>query len=705
MKRILFLILLLVVTRITFAQEAYLWPIKGAEPGTDILSAPQGYIGEELNFEKLFIGAEEGAWVVAPTDGVIKRISVKYYQSLTSVKSYRCENSFNHTISMLLDYVDKSVNPKYLTGELDISIGRGKILHISGLVGDLTFKTGQRIRQGDTLGYVGYSYYKIPEPSLGIAISLNSKVSDPMSPFGIKSSFIPVAGMKPISSLTKAQAKEDFMICINALKEAYPGLYQVVTPAELEQFVAEIMTAIESKGKILTYTEVRNIIKRTVARIHDSHISMRPPVWEKRKPLVFRPQIYMGWINDTLYCTNATMEYQHLIGQRILSVNGISADSARKLVASDISGYDAKAQGYVDYRLAVDGFYPLFLNREATPTFDMQVELAGGQKLDIKGLDSRKGAPLYIANTQWFMNMNRHNGSYVLKKINPSTAYIGLSNFVQNQVEVEEIARFIKDNSMTSNLIIDVRNNGGGVEEVLEKLYSYIAGEPMFLQSYSKVNKRGGFECFKYAINYPVGAEIFPDFRAEAGRDGFYQYPEGGEKKVEPDSVVNYKGRVYVLTNENSASAATLFPALLVRNHRGVVVGRETRTAYHFMNAMKFVEICLPNSKISVRIPLVGIYFDTVANPRIPFGRGVIPDYEVPLTLDEINYTHGDAILNYTLALIEQGRYFVDDNPDNDPELMQASDYTTIIVVFGLICIVTGALAIYIRKKRTHKRR
>lgn len=701
MKKTLLLILLLVIVSTAFAQETYLWLVKDASPGSNIISAPQGYIGEELNFENLIIGAEEGTLIVAPTDGVITRISIVHRESLVSLKSYRCENSFNHTISMLLDNLDKSVKPRDLTGSLDISTGDGKVLYIIGLVGDFSFKTGQRIRRGDTLGYIGYSYNKIPEPSIGITIALNSKVSDPMSPFGIKSSFISAKEIKPITSLTKAQAKEDFKVCIDALKEAYPGLYNVLTPAELNQYVTETEAAIGSKSGNLTFREFRDIIKRTVARIHDSHISMRAPVWEKWEPLVFQPQISMGWINDTLYCTNATREYRHLFGQQILSVNGMSADSARRLVALDIPGYDAKASEYVNYCLAMDGFYPLFFDTDDTITFDMNLKLADGQEVEIKGVDTRDRKPVYIKNNWRFTSINRHGGSYVLKKIDQSTAYIGLPNFAQNQVEIEEIARFIQSIASVPNLIIDVRNNGGGKEEVVEKLYSYIAGEPMVLPSYSKVNKRGGFECFKYSLNYIAGSEIFSNFKAETGRDGFYLYPEGG-KKIIPDSVVNYKGRVYVLTNENSVSAATVFPALLVRNHRGVVVGRETRTAYHFMNALKFAEICLPNSKITIRIPLVELCFDTVVNQRIPFGRGVIPDYEVPLTLDEMNHTYGDAILNYTLTLIEQGKNLGDD-PFNEQKLTESLNCNTVMMLCGAIGIIGGVLFIYIRRKRAHK--
>lgn len=384
--------------------------------------------------------------VLAPTDGVITRISIGYRQSLVSSRSYRCENGFSRTISALLDRVDKSVNSKYLNGTLGISIGGGKMLYINGLVGDVAFKTGQRIWRGDTLGYIGYSYHKISKPSICIEISLNSKVSDSMSPFGIKSSFIPPAEIKPITSLTPKQAKEDFKVCIDAFKEAYPGLWNVVTPAELEYYVSDTEATIESKSGRLPYRDFRNIIKRTVARIHDSHISMRSPVWEKSEPLVFRPQINMGWLNDTLYCINATEEYRHLFGQQILSVNGISADSARRLATSDIPGYDAEAKEYVNYCLAMNGFYPLLLNTEETPTFDMNLELAGGQKIEVKGIDTRKGTPAYIANTRRFTSINRHKDSYVLKRLNCFVAYIGLSNFAQNQVEIEDIARFIKWN-------------------------------------------------------------------------------------------------------------------------------------------------------------------------------------------------------------------------------------------------------------------
>ena len=100
-------------------------------------------------------------------------------------------------------------------------------------------------------------------------------------------------------------------------------------------------------------------------------------------------------------------------------------------------------------------------------------------------------------------------------------------------------------------------------------------------------------------------------------------------------------------------------------SHRGLIIGRETRTAYHYMTALKFVDICLPHSRVTWHIPLVKCVFDTTENPRIPYGRGVIPDIYVPLTYEEVASTNGDAILNRALEAIANGEY-LGENPFED---------------------------------------
>lgn len=647
-------------------QPKLLWPISNAKQGSNILSAPQSYIAGELNFDNLFIGAAKGTVVLAPADGTILSISLCHMQSLTYSLSYNFDKTFDNSAAILQK---NGVDIESISGSLGINIGSGQMLYIRGLTGDIGFKTGQKIKRGDTLGYVDYSYAKIKEPSISVAISQNTKSSDPMSGFGIKSTFIVPADIKEITSLTTSQAIEDFNIYINALKEVYPGLYNLVTPYELDRYVDSTVAHIKTFSTTIPFFDFGMMVRNAVALIHDSHIYLNPMIWEKKRYPDFQSPIYIGFIGDTMLCTNATKEYEYLYGKRVLSVNGIDADSARRIIASKTLGYDAQVESYIDYRLATVGFGTLFhpQSNGDDPTFDMMLKLDDGQSVFVKGLSTKNGLPKYINNWINFMRINYHKDMFSCVMLNDSTAYIGLTTFQLSEVQLENIGKFIDSISQKAipNLIVDVRNNGGGDVERLEKLYSYMAGDAFTLNNYSKVNKKGNFEHLKYSMNYTSETEIFPNFVAKDGIDGFYEWNDKGTV-VAPDSLINYKGRLYVLTNENSISAATSFPSMVVRNHRGLVVGRETRTAYHFMNALKFADIRLPSSMITITIPLVGIYFDTIINSRVPYGRGLIPDCIVPLTLDELNYTNGDAILNHAIRLIEQNRYINTVNPFSD---------------------------------------
>lgn len=701
-KRFVQLILFIIISAVSVqAQSDYLWPVEGAEKGAGIIYVPQSYIDDEFNFGDLFITAPEGTTIVSPVDGVIQHISVGYAGSLKNSTSYRYyKDNFDESIKYLRNDLDKTKDLKYLSGHLSIKSDDGLVIHISGLNGSEFFKTGQKIKKGTPVGKIGYSYYKIKEPSIMIGISRNSKAADPMSPFGIKSTFIPPGEAKSILSLTKEQAKEDFLIYIGALKELYPGLYNVVTKEELDDHIGQIIFEIDSHNDNIEFRHFSDdIMYGSLCKIHDSHLQMLWPPWMEYPKQAYQAAILLGWINDTLVCTNALERHRHLIGKQITKVNGMTADSMKNIVSSYVSGYDGDVKDYTDFVLGTFGSLRLIRPPYGDGSYDMHIELVGGEVLDIKG-DAVQNRSSAVLDWSKFVRINKHQNNYDLRMLNDSTAYIGISTFSLNEVQVEDIAQFIDSISDIKNLIIDVRNNGGGEGEVISQLYSYIAGDPMVLKGYSKVNKKGAFDSFKYSLNYSgVNEDIFPHYKQIEGKEGYYSYPES-EASVVPDSNINYKGRVYVLTNENSISAATMFPALVVRNHRGVVVGRETRGAYHFMNAVKFAEIRLPNSTLTIRIPMVEAVFDTIENDRVPFGRGVIPDYHIPLSIEELSFEGGDAILNHTLKLIENGEYIKGNNPFYveaavTSSLLSGSNIILIILLLGLVI----GIIVFIRMK------
>lgn len=662
-KHMTFIVMFCLVFSYVQAQNTYLWPIADAKPGTGIISKPQSYIDKELNFSALFIAAPEGTTVVSPVDGTITHVSTHYATSLHSIWGGGVKTTFDAAIADIRKDLDKEYDPQYVSGALSIRAMDGKVIHINGLSGKQTFKTGQKITRGTPIGQVAYTYRPLKEPSIQISVDQSGKVSDPMTPFGLKTTYIAPAAIKPIASLTKQQLKKDFLLYIDALKECYPGLYDVITPEDLDKYVEQTKTRIDARAGDWPFVSVSELFMEAVAKIHDSHIYMNYPEWYgKQFKYLNQPQVSLAWLNDTLICRNASAPYKYLLNRPIKAVNGVPAEQLKQRIVGMIGGYDGGVQSMKESTLA---WLPTFFYfAPGTTTFDYSMRLEMADKKEVITVPAAaSNAKLSFPYTmEKYAMINYYKARFKTKMLNDSTAYIGITSFGLNQVQVEEIAHFIDSIAKVPNLIIDVRNNGGGDAEVLGKLYSYIAGEPMVLHNYSKVNKQGGYQSFAYSLNRLVEDSLFADYKPEAGKEGFYSRSETGNE-VRADSKINYKGKVYVLTNANSASAAALFPALLVRNHRGVVVGRETRTAYHFMNALKFASILLPHSTLTINIPLVYCCFDTVENKRAPYGRGVLPDYEVPITLNELSFKNGDAILNYTLQLIKEGKYLSKENP------------------------------------------
>lgn len=638
------------------------WVIEGETAGTDILYRPQQHIGDELDFDLLFIGAPEGAAVVAPADGIVENVSVSYLYSLT----YMVGSSVGEKDDMqsIVEEVASNgrngrIDPKYVSASITIRLDDGRKIHIGGLWMDNFFKTGSKISRGDAIGRVRRAYRKIPEPSISVSVSdAANRPADPMTPFGLKSTFIPPKEREYRQTLTEAEAKEDIAVIFDAVREAYPSLHDVISNEELAAFEDEI-TAKACGG--ISRKNFGIEMQRIAARIHDSHFLLYPDKTESRE--IALPQLYFGFFGGKLLVTMCHKPYWDYYGREIAAVDGIPADSIRGIVESFISRYDAEVESRTESMLAVgaSGIYQNYAP-DASRDGDMTIEFADGERREFKGWKYRGGDPELRPNWNRYMRTNMYSdGNCSLRELNDSTAYIGISTFVLNETEVDNIRDYIASHAATPNLIIDVRNNGGGDTKVLTRILSYLLDEPSKARGgYAQVLKRGRFESMKRSLNRSPEDFMFEEYAPEKGIDGFVLRNDETQNIILPDSAVNYKGRIYVLADENSVSAAAMLPAAVMRNHRGAIVGRETRTAYHYMTAYKFAEIQLPNSMFTFYMPLVRLVFDTTECDRIPYGRGVLPDYEVPLTPDEI-FGEKDVILERALELIADGKYLGDD--------------------------------------------
>lgn len=135
-----------------------------------------------------------------------------------------------------------------------------------------------------------------------------------MTVFGLKTSFKPAKKIERIKTLTKEQAAEDFNIYMDALKEIYPGLDNLLTEQEFEKYRTEVLNEISLNEGDLKYSKFYDIIDRTLNLIHDSHIARFRLPWADEDRIFYQPGIIPAWFNDTLVCSMVNKEYEKYRG-------------------------------------------------------------------------------------------------------------------------------------------------------------------------------------------------------------------------------------------------------------------------------------------------------------------------------------------------------------------------------------------------------
>ena len=702
MKKITLILTLISLFCITgFAQSnLFIWPIQGKNAGENILYRPNDYIADEINNSELILFAEENTPVVSPITGIITNFTYVYHKKYNSAIWFHLQPSADYEADCkeLLKYNSKGIiDPKYITISIGIKMPDDRVVSIQGIKPEKIFKTGEKVSQGDVIGKVGYFYYKINKPCIAFSISKNGYGDDPMLPFGLKSTFKKF-DKKKILSLTKEQALEDINVLVNAIEEGYPGLYDYLSQEEWKKIILSVKKGVSEK---MLYKDFLLLLQHSfVNKIKDNHFIITtylPINWDETH---YMPSVFFGFLNDSLVITNTLFPYNNYFGKRVIQVNGIAVDSIKHLINNRIANIDGFTQSYIDYFLLAWTWNDIN-NVIDNPKSEYLVKFNNDSIVVIPSIkisaNSKVCIPPYRS---YWRDFVRHNtDSLTLLKVEDSIAYIGIHSFYLTEVEVNKIAAFIKQLQDVSckHIIIDVRNNPGGDESVCAKLFSFFAQKPFITQEYSQVKKKNDFNFFRYCTNYNEDvSDLFMEYESVPNKDGYFYM---NHDTILPNPDINFTRKLYLITNERSISAATLFAGLVYKYRRGVIVGRETGNTYWQMNASKFAQIQLPNSQIEITMPLVKCVFDSQEG-NIPYGRGVPPHYPVNFSLEELESTNGDTILNYTLQLIHDGNYLV------EKEVISTSKTTSnfkIILCTALVFGVSVLCVLLFIKKRKQK--
>jgi hypothetical protein len=532
-----------------------------------------------------------------------------------------------------------------------------------------------------------------------VSISKNSKADDPMTPFGLKTTFIPPKANNK-TQLTREEAQVDIDSMMLALEDAFPGLYDYTSKEEFDTYIKNKMAAM---GETISRSDFEVLVFKLLGKIHDSHTAIisEPKVTGGANGLP--SSVCLGWFNDTLQVWRTVPRYKDYLGKPVVLVNGIPADSLRNILLEYAAFSDGYVKSYGDYVLlyGVDTYYCRQIAKDA----NLMVTFADGETKRFEQM-TRK---VPYREPQWMEYQYRmyhvdekgnEQKHFEFEKCSDTVAYLALHTFELDDLEQDELRGIFADLIADSipNLILDLRFNYGGPAASVEGIYSYLAPKPFCTKMRNIVNKKGGFLCFGSCPVEDDPDMLYAGYEPLPNGEGFVKdKPEWRN----PDSLVNYKGRLYVLTNETSFSASTCFAGWVKKQNRGVIVGRETGSAYHQMKAENFTQYVLPNSDIAIQIPTIKVVFDTVVNERFPYGRGVLPDYPVNFTPEELSFANGDSILNYTQQLIREGKYiyYFEPEPETTSVEEDARPFRWWWVAIGL-AVMTWLVLVTLKRKK-----
>lgn len=293
-----------------------------------------------------------------------------------------------------------------------------------------------------------------------------------------------------------------------------------------------------------------------------------------------------------------------------------------------------KGIGYMDY-------YQNFKNRFSKPFDDKYYKkLKNDEKYSFKIINSKIGV----------LTIN----TFSLGDNSNSIEHLKYKSFLDSTF------LFIKENKI-NDLIVDIRNNGGGTDPNDILTYSYLAKKDFSENksawiSFNKIPLLRYYNSKLPVILRPLFVNKynkifhreFPDYI-----DGkFYENENSEDHKLWKPNENAFTGKIYLLINPAVASAASLFASLVANSSNTIIIGEETMGGYYGHNGHTKMEYKLPNSKIITSFSIVNLEQDVSSKKKQIYGRGVIPDYNVFQSYkDYLNQK--DTQLNFTLDLIQ----------------------------------------------------
>jgi len=461
----------------------------------------------------------------------------------------------------------------------------------------------------------------------------------------------------PLQTLSPDQLKDDLRILRQTFEKAHAGLYRYTPKEQMDAAFDRVGARL---NKPMTDLEFFRILAPLIDLTHDAHTALRPG------PAILK---YIGktakvFPLDVRYIDGQPFVEKNLgpnkaipLASEILSINGVPMKeiTERVLTVKSADGLNRIPK----YEVANVNFWINYFEMvDDSGEFRIKVRNPRTGKTEQY---STQGISAQVIQTSQF-KIQTHNAFSLAFLKDDRVALMSIPGFGDLAL-VDQFAdafRKIKEQGVQT-LIMDIRDNGGGWDELNTELLSYLVPHPFrFYKGFTFRAK--DWDDLKYAEYSPDDFLNDPDLKRFSGAErktmvkdrtlpevldhNRQTNPAAGIHQPKPNT---FSGNLYLLFNGRSGSSGGEIPALLHFLGIGTLIGEEPNSAYQGTCGGVIPKLTLPHSEISISFPLLA--YDNAVLPGLFIAHGAPPHFVVGETLEDA-IKGRDTALEFTLELI-----------------------------------------------------